>query len=135
MRYVMPIILCLTVCAKLAGAGETNYVFYVAMPAKDVVAAYATQAPPASAGPGRITLCVTREQFEGGEVKSLSAAEFDGAAALAREKMANYDTWPDGKMKAVIRLLVKEINTLRAELGLPPRTAQQVKNALHDELE
>ena len=46
---------------------------------------------------------------------------------------ADYDQW-DIKQKIMLKVLVKEINTLRAEHGLPARTKSQVVQALKNEL-
>jgi len=49
------------------------------------------------------------------------------------DEEVNYDIW-SRREKAMLKLLVKEINTLRGLHGLPARTKQQVMNALKNEL-
>ena len=46
---------------------------------------------------------------------------------------ADYEVWSD-KEKAMLKLLIKEINILRVKAGVPVRTPAQVKNALKAEL-
>jgi len=40
----------------------------------------------------------------------------------------------DPTLKAIIKILVSEINTLRVEAGLPPRTAAQIRTAIRNEI-
>lgn len=49
------------------------------------------------------------------------------------DQEVDYDVWIR-KQKAMLKLLVEEINTLRALHGLPARTKQQVMTALKNEL-
>ena len=52
---------------------------------------------------------------------------------IAQDKTADYELWTD-REKAFIKLMVKELNILRAEHGLNARTKAQVISALKAEI-
>lgn len=59
-------------------------------------------------------------------------AEKDAADAAELTAQVDYQNW-EHLQRRFIKLMVKEINTLRAQHGLPPRTKQQVMDALKQE--
>ncbi|OGV60486.1 MAG: hypothetical protein A2498_06025 [Lentisphaerae bacterium RIFOXYC12_FULL_60_16] len=51
-----------------------------------------------------------------------------------RSAQADFERWDRKELVALVKLLVKEINILRQNAGLPERTASDVKQALKAEL-
>ncbi len=77
---------------------------------------------------------VTKGQFDQG-ISSLSATAIDAAIDEGLTKRSDYEEWKNElRLRAVVRLLLKEINVLRKELGLPERTPDDIKQTIKTDL-
>jgi hypothetical protein len=60
------------------------------------------------------------------------------AVAWWREKQktdkANYEDWSAVELRALVKVLLDEINVLRQKQGLPARTPEQLKSAIKEKL-
>lgn len=81
-------------------------------------------------------------KISGDAVSLASASEqtaIDAAIAAASETRDKEDAKQDFDAQKVLiafaKLLIKELNVLRAEHGLPARTFGQLRNALRDEID
>jgi|GEM_PF-7096535 len=67
----------------------------------------------------------------------LEAVESQAVAWYAdreRAKKADFDNWSHEELKALVKVLLEEINILRQREGLAPRTGDQIKNAIKAKL-
>jgi len=55
-------------------------------------------------------------------------------ANYRKDTKANFDNWTNAELKAVVKVLLDEINILRAKASLPARTPAQLKQAIKDKL-
>ena len=67
------------------------------------------------------------------ELQAVEADAIDWMLNKTKDTEANYDEW-DAKMKALIKLMVIEINKLRVKNGDAPYTKEQIKAALKAEM-
>jgi hypothetical protein len=51
-----------------------------------------------------------------------------------KTKQADFDNWDDKELKALVKVLLDEINALRAKDGLQPRTTDQLKTAIKSKM-
>ena len=68
------------------------------------------------------------------DLEAVSAPALVWWAEKQRAQKADFDTWDNQELKALIKVLLNEINILRQEVGLEPRTASQLKNAIQTNL-
>lgn len=61
-------------------------------------------------------------------------AEINTYLDQEKTRQADIEAQLDDLMKALALVLMDEINSLRAQHGLPPRTVQQLKNAIKSKL-
>jgi hypothetical protein len=70
-----------------------------------------------------------------GELDALDGPTVDAwVEDYKKDLECDYDTWSEDRLRAVIKLMVVEINKLRQELSLPVYTKAQVEAALKAEM-
>ena len=130
--------ICAVVCVVALAKADTTYVFKVNMPGTNWAAGYAsTNALPYLRHNGQFQIHCSKDQWgDGSEVyfKSLPHAVVTNSIELARAEEADVTDW-DAQVKALALVYLDEINILRAEHGLPPRTKKQLQSALKAKME
>jgi hypothetical protein len=85
----------------------------------------------------QILIAVTEEQYGDGSEVAFSALAsqvvVDGISA-AKTEAADYALWQNDKLRAIIKLMVVEINKLRQELSLTTYNKTQIEAALKAEM-
>lgn len=71
----------------------------------------------------------TKAELEAVEVQAL--AWYDDKT---KTKEADFETWDKAKLKALVLVMMNELNILRAKHGLAPRTTVQLKAAIKSKL-
>lgn len=68
------------------------------------------------------------------ELKTLSAMAQEWARDREETKRADYEKWSDPELRALVKVLLEEINALREERGLAPRKPSDLKQSIKTQL-
>ena len=68
------------------------------------------------------------------EMEAVSTQALAWWTEKQKARKADFENWSSEELKALVKVLLKEINTLRAKANLEPRTADQLKTAIQAEM-
>ena len=132
MKYL---ILSLLLCASVAQADY--YYARVQTNTLAVTADYRTIVPETKVLYGdRVIISISQQEYDTKVFTNL-APRVSAAFAARKHSQSDYETWQGvdkDSMIALVKVLLDEINILRVKVGLPERTAAQLKAAIRSKL-